>query len=103
MPIMLSKTYAAFKAASVSDAEAEAAAEELAAYRKPPGVDRHGWAAWRAASRVSAESRLVWGEVGREFTSFRGEVRSRFTMRTWALGANLAVTIAILGVLLRLH
>jgi hypothetical protein len=32
MPIMLAKTYAAFKAAGVSDAEAEAAAEEIAAF-----------------------------------------------------------------------
>ena len=65
MPIMLSKTYVAFKAASVSDAEAEAAAEELAAYETAWRRSTPGWAAWRAASRVSAESRLVWGEVGR--------------------------------------
>jgi hypothetical protein len=32
MPIMLAKTYAAFKAAGVSDAEAEAAAEEIASF-----------------------------------------------------------------------
>jgi hypothetical protein len=32
MPIMLSKTYAAFKAAGVPEAEAQAAAEELASY-----------------------------------------------------------------------
>ena len=32
MAIMLSKTYAAFKAAGVPDAQAEAAAEELASY-----------------------------------------------------------------------
>jgi hypothetical protein len=32
MAIMLAKTYAAFKAAGVSDAEAQAAAEEIAAF-----------------------------------------------------------------------
>lgn len=32
MALMLAKTYAAFKAAGVSDAEAEAAAEEVASY-----------------------------------------------------------------------
>jgi len=45
---------------------------------------------------ISLESRLEG--LGRELTFFRGE-----TMLTWALGANIAVTIAILGVLLRLH
>jgi hypothetical protein len=32
MALMLAKTYAAFKSAGVSDAEAQAAAEELAGY-----------------------------------------------------------------------
>lgn len=40
MPIMLSKTYAAFVAAGTTDADAREAAEEIADFKhRPPGIE----------------------------------------------------------------
>jgi len=73
MALMLAKTYAAFKAVGVGEADAQAAAEELAEFE---------------GRFVSLESRI---------TSIEGKV----TVLLWAVEVNAAVIIAILGVLLR--
>jgi hypothetical protein len=75
MAIMLGKTHAAFKAAGVSDEQAEAAAEELASYE---------------TRLASIDNRL-------------SVIEGKLTMVIWAVGINAAATIAILGVLLRRH
>jgi hypothetical protein len=79
MALMLAKTYAAFKAAGVSEAEAEAAAEELAGFET------------RFASMESSISHMD-GKI----TAIEGKI----TVLLWAVGVNAAATIAILGVLL---
>jgi hypothetical protein len=91
MPLMLAKTYAAFKAAGVSDSDAQAAAGELANYENRLN---------------SLDNRL--GQLAVELSGFREEVRhrfaevkNRFTVLTWAIGINAAATIAVLGILLR--
>jgi hypothetical protein len=84
MAIMLAKTYAAFKAAGAPEEDAQAAAEELANYENRLN---------------SLDNRL--GRVETELAGFRAEVKTRFTVLTWAIGVNIAATIAILGVLLR--
>jgi len=87
MALMLSKTYAAFKAAGVDEDQAEAAAEELAAFEA------------RFASVENSISRMD-GKV----TAIDAKVtaiESKFTVLLWAVGVNAAATIAILGVLLR--
>lgn len=91
MPIMLAKTYAAFKAAGVPEADAQAAAEELADYEtRLTSIDGR-------LARI--ETRL--DGVERRLDDFKGEVAHRFTLLTWAVGINAGATIAILGVLLR--
>ena len=80
MALMLAKTYAAFKAAGVGEAEAQAAAEELAAFE---------------ARFASIESNT--SHMDGQMTSIEGKV----TVLLWAVGVNAAATIAILGVLLR--
>jgi hypothetical protein len=87
MALTLSKTYAAFKAAGVDEDQAEAAAEELAAFEA------------RFASVENSISRMD-GKV----TAIDAKVtaiESKFTVLLWAVGVNAAATIAILGVLLR--
>jgi hypothetical protein len=91
MALMLAKTYAAFKAAGVSDNDAQAAAEELADCETRLG---------------SIDNRLARVETGLDATrqvlgDFKTEVAHRFTVLTWAIGIDAAATIAILGVLLR--
>jgi phage shock protein A len=91
MPLMLAKTYAAFKAAGVSDDDAQAAAEELADYE----------------SRLGAiDTRLARVETGLDamrqtLGDFKTKVTHRFSLLTWTVGINAAATIAILGILLR--
>jgi len=75
MPVILSKTYEALRAAGAPQDEAREAAEELAGY----------------------ENRLT--SIDSRLTSLDGE----FTVMLWAMGVNTAATIAILGVLLRGH
>jgi hypothetical protein len=80
MALMLAKTYAAFKAAGVGEDQAQAAAEELAAFE---------------ARFTSMESKL--SHMDGKITSIEGKI----TVLLWAVGINAAATIAILGVLLR--
>jgi hypothetical protein len=75
MPVMLSKTYDALKAAGAPEDKAREAAEELAGY----------------------ENRLA--SIDGRLASLEG----KFTVMLWAMGINAAATIAILGVLLRGH
>ncbi len=84
MAIMLAKTYNAFKAAGVPEAEAQAAAEELAGYENRLGT---------------VENHL--DGLRTELNSFRAEVTARLSVLTWAIGINAVLTVAILGVVLR--
>ena len=77
---MLAKTYAAFKAAGVGEDQAQAAAEELAAFE---------------ARFALIENNI--SHMDGKITSIEGKV----TVLLWAVGVNAAATIAILGVLLR--
>ena len=79
MALMLAKTYAAFKAAGVDEKQAEAAAEELAAFE-----GRFG----------SLESNIA--HMDGKISAIEGKI----TVLLWAVGINAAATIAILGVLL---
>ena len=69
MALMLAKTYAAFKAAKVSDAEAQAAAEEIAEY----------------------ETRLL--SIDSKVTTLGGRV----TLLTWMVG-GIYVLLTVIGV-----
>jgi hypothetical protein len=80
MALMLAKTYAAFKAAGVDEDQAQAAAEELAAFE---------------ARFTSVESKI--SHMDGKITSIEGKI----TVLLWAVGINAAATISILGVLLR--
>jgi hypothetical protein len=80
MALMLAKTYAAFKAAGVDEEQAEAAAEELAAFEGRFGSLESGIA--HMDGKISA-------------------IEGKITVLLWAVGINAAATIAILGVLLR--
>jgi hypothetical protein len=80
MALMLAKTYTAFKAAGVGEAEAQAAAEELAAFE---------------TRFASIESNI--SHMDGKTTAIEGKM----TVLLWAVGVNAAATIAILGVLLR--
>ncbi|HEX3882375.1 MAG TPA: hypothetical protein VHW66_06925 [Stellaceae bacterium] len=87
MALMLAKTYAAFKAAGVDEEQAEAAAEELAAFE-----GRFG----------SLENSIA--HIDGKITSIEGRItgiEGKFAVLLWAVGINAAATIAILGVLLR--
>ena len=79
MGLMLAKTYAAFKAAGVDEEQAQAAAEELAAFE---------------ARFASIEKSI--SHMDGKITSMEGKT----TVLLWAVGVNAAATIAILGVLL---
>jgi hypothetical protein len=78
--LMLAKTYAAFKAAGVNEDQAQAAAEELAAFE---------------GRFTSIESNI--SHIDGKITAIEGKI----TVLLWAVGVNAAATIAILGVLLR--
>ena len=80
MALMLAKTYAAFKAAGVDEDQAQAAAEELAAFE---------------ARFSSIETNIA--HMDGKITSMEGKI----TVLLWAVGVNAAATMAILGVLLR--
>jgi hypothetical protein len=84
---MLSKTYAAFKAAGVDDTQAEAAAEELASF------DEKFFAMEGSPARLDGKMTAIDGKI----TAIEG----KFSVLLWAVGINAAATIAILGVLLR--
>jgi hypothetical protein len=107
MPIMLSKTYAAFKAAGVGDSEAQAAAEELAGYEnRLVSIDSrlmtidtrltvHDGKLILIENRLAAvEGRLAAVEL------LVARMIGRMGVLTWAVGINAAATIAIFGVLL---
>ena len=83
MPVMLSKTYDALKAAGDPEDKHAPAIEQ--------GV--------RVAAEESAgyENRLALIDI--RLASIKG----KFTVMLWAMGVNAAATIAILGVLLRGH
>ena len=91
MAIMLAKTYSAFKTAGVPEAEAPAAAEELAGYENRLG----------AAESQLESLRIELNSLRAELNSFRAEVTGRLSVLTWAIGINAVPTVAILGVLLR--
>jgi len=87
MPLMLAKTYAAFKAAGVDEDQAQAAAEELAAFEG------------RFASMENSISKID-GKI----TAIDGKITAiegKFAVLLWAVGINAAATISILGVLVR--
>ena len=79
MVLMLAKTYAAFKAAGVDEGQAQAAAEELAAFE----------------TRFSSLEQSI-SHMDGKITAIEGKI----TVLLWAVGVNAAATIAILGVLL---
>jgi hypothetical protein len=87
MALMLAKTYAAFKAAGVDDDQAEAAAEELAAF------EGHFASVETSLTRIDGRMAVIEGRM----TAIEG----KFGVPLWAVGINAAATIAILGVLLR--
>lgn len=79
MALMLAKTYSAFKAAGVDEDQAQAAAEELAAFEA-------------RFSTIATNIAHMDGKI----TSMEGKI----SVLLWAVGINAAATIAILGVLL---
>jgi hypothetical protein len=87
MALMLAKTYAAFKAAGVDEDQAQAAAEELAAF------DVRFASMEGSLARMDGKLSAIDGKI----TAIEG----RFSVLLWAVGINAAATIAILGVLLR--
>jgi len=124
MTVMLAKTYAALKAAGVSDAQAEAAVEELGNLNDQVGGLGQAMQEMHADIKaelvgVRADFKTELGNVRSDFKTeltgvrsdfktelagVRSEVaylRGRFDVLIWAVGINAAATIAILGVLLR--
>ena len=103
MAIMLAKTYQALKAAGAPEADAIAAAEELAAYENRLTsienrlVDVEGRLT-RIENRLDHIENRV-GVIEINVAALAGKI----TILTWAVGINAAATIAILGVLLRGH
>jgi LDH2 family malate/lactate/ureidoglycolate dehydrogenase len=94
MAVMLAKTYAAFKAAGVDEDHAQAAAEELAAFKERFSSMGSG------ISRIDSKITAIEGKmtaIASKITAIEG----RFSVLLWAVGINAAATIAILGVLLR--
>jgi len=91
MAIMLAKTYNAFKAAGVPEAEAQAAAEGLAGYENRLGaVENHLESVRSEVSSLRAK-----------MNSFRADVSARLGVLTWAIGINAVLTVATLGMVLR--
>ena len=111
MALMLAKTYAPFKAAGVPDAEAQAAAEELAGYENrlnsiDSRLDRIESRTERIEGRIDGIERGLAGVEGRiDSTDGRlAGVEGRLSVLTWEIGVNAAATIAIFGMLFaRLH
>jgi hypothetical protein len=102
MTVMLAKTYAALKAAGVSEEQAVAAAEELGHLNDQVGGLGHAMQEMHAD--LKAELVGVRADFKTELGGVRAEVaylRGRFDVLIWAVGINAAATIAILGVLLR--
>jgi hypothetical protein len=91
MAIMPAKTDSAFKTAGVPEAEAQAAAEELAGYENRLG----------AVESQLESVRIELNSLRAELNSFRAEVTGRLSVLTWAIGINAVPTVAIFGVLLR--
>jgi hypothetical protein len=123
MTVMLAKTYAALKAAGVSDAQEEAAVEELGNLNDQVGGLGQAMQEMHADIKaelvgVRADFKTELGNVRSDFKTeltgvrsdfktelagVRSEVaylRGRFDVLIWAVGINAAATIAILGVLL---
>jgi len=98
MAIMLAKTYNAFKAAGVPEAEAQAAAEELAGYENRLGAVENRLAA--VENRLE-NLRAEVNSLRAELNNLRADVAGRLGVLTWAIGINAVLTVAILGVLLR--
>jgi hypothetical protein len=93
MALMLAKTYAAFKAAGVGEDQAQAAAEELAAFEARFASMESG------ISQIDGKMTAIEGRmtgIEAKMTAIDG----KFSVLLWAVGANVAATIAILGVLL---
>jgi chromosome segregation ATPase len=103
MAIMLAKTYQALKAAGAPEADAIAAAEELAAYEnRVTNIENR---LDRIENRLDhIENRLDHIENQLAVVEAKvAELVGKITVLTWAVGINAAATIAILGVLLRGH
>jgi len=94
MALMLAKTYAAFKAAGVGEDQAQAAAEELAAF-EARYASIEGGISHIDGKMTAIEGRMTGIEA--KMTAIEG----KFTVLLWAVGINAAATIAILGVMLR--
>jgi hypothetical protein len=98
MAIMLAKTYNAFRAAGVPEAEVQAAAEELAGYENRLGAVESG------LENLGAEMnspRVELNSLRAEPNGFRVDVTARLNVLTWAIGIDTVLKVAILGVLLR--
>ncbi|HVB15990.1 MAG TPA: hypothetical protein VNF04_05630 [Stellaceae bacterium] len=121
MALMLSKTYAAFKAAGVDDDQAQAAAEELAAFEARFGSMENS--VLHMDDKMTAIEGRITGIEGRmagiegkiagiegkiagidgKIAGIEGKIagiEGKFSVLLWAVGINAAATIAILGVLL---
>jgi len=109
MTIMLLKTYAALKAAGVSDEQAQAAAEELGDLNDRFGGLSRAMQEMQAGIKtelvgIRADFKSELSDVKGEVANVRSKVaslRGRFDVLIWTVGINAAATIAILGVLLR--
>lgn len=113
---MLARTYAALKAAGVSDEQAQAAAGELGSTHQHVGGLGHAVPEMHAdikgeisgmriefrdgLSRVS-DGLAKANDALAEVSGGLGDLRGRFDALIWVVGINAAATIAILGVLLR--
>ena len=101
MAIMLAKTYSAFKTAGVPEAEAQAAAEELAGYEnRLGGVENRLAAVENRLEILRAELNSLRAELNSlrtELNGFRTDVAGRLGVLTWAIGINAVLTVAIPG------
>lgn len=88
MATTLANTYNVFKAAGVPEAEAQAAAEELAGYENRLG----------AVGRQLENLRIELNSLRAELNSFKAEVTARLSVLTWAIGINAVLSVAVLGV-----
>jgi hypothetical protein len=87
MALMLAKTHEAFKAAGVDESQAQAAAEELAAFEtRFDSIEGN-------LSRMDGKLTAIDGKI----TAIEGKL----SVLLGAVGINAAATISILGVLLR--
>lgn len=108
MALMLAKTYTAFKAAGVDEDQAQAAAEELAAFEARFGSMESSLLHMDGKitaieSRITGIESKITGIEGK-MAGIEGKITAiegKFGVLLWAVGINAAATIAILGVLLR--